>query len=44
MMQSAMEQFPSINDIFELNMEEGQAINVGCWINETVILQRRPSS
>ena len=44
MMQSAMEQFPSIDDIFELNMEVGQTINVGCWINETVILQRRPSS
>lgn len=43
MMRSAEEQFPSMNDIFELNMEEGQSIKVGCWINETVTLKKRPS-
>jgi len=43
MMQSSLEQFPSIEDIFELNLEEGQAVKVGCWINETVTIKRRPS-
>ena len=43
MMQTSLEQFPSIEDIFELNLEEGQTIKVGCWINETVTIRRRPS-
>lgn len=40
-MQHAKEQFPSIEDIFTNNMEVGQSISVGCWINETVIIQKR---
>ncbi len=41
-MQSAKEQFPTISDIFTEGLEEGQAKTVGCWINETVKLERRP--
>lgn len=44
MMKAAKEQFPSMEEMFELNMEEGQTVKVGCWVNETVTLQRRPSS
>ena len=43
MMQSAKEQFPSIDDIFELDMKEGESIRVGCWINTSVKIQRRPT-
>ncbi|MDX1627432.1 MAG: hypothetical protein R3345_01965 [Fulvivirga sp.] len=42
MMQQARAQFPSIGEIFELNLEEGSTINVGCWINGTTVLRRRP--
>ncbi len=41
-MQNAKEQFPSISEIFELGLEEGQSMTVGCWINETVKLAKRP--
>lgn len=40
-MNAAKEQFPSIEDIFTENREEGEKITVDCWINETVSLQRR---
>ncbi len=40
-MEASKEQFPSIEDIFNENYEEGQNITVGCWINETVTLERR---
>lgn len=40
-MQASKEQFPSIEEIFNEGMEEGQSITVGCWINESVPLQRR---
>lgn len=40
-MQAAKEQFPSIEDIFSENYEEGETITVNCWINETVNIQRR---
>lgn len=43
-MSNAEKQFPSIEEMFELSMKEGQTIKVGCWINETVTLKRRPSS
>jgi len=43
MMASAKQQFPSIEEIFELDMKEGESITVGCWINETVTIQRRPA-
>lgn len=41
-MGKAKAQFPSISEIFELGLTEGQAMTVGCWINESVILERRP--
>ncbi len=40
-MQASREQFPSIEDIFNEGKEEGQSITVGCWINESVKIQRR---
>ncbi|MDH3708722.1 MAG: hypothetical protein OER04_02475, partial [Cyclobacteriaceae bacterium] len=43
-MKKAEAQFPSIEEMFELSMQEGQTIQVGCWINESVTLKRRPSS
>ena len=42
MMQNAKEQFPSIEEIFELGLKEGEVMNCGCWINESVKLARRP--
>lgn len=39
---SAKSQFPSIEEMFNENLSEGQSMTVGCWINETVSLQRRP--
>lgn len=42
MMAAAKEQFPSIGEIFELGLEEGQVMTCDCWINESVKLQRRP--
>ena len=42
-MKVARGQFPSMEDIFELGLKEGQNITVGCWVNETVQIQRRPS-
>ncbi|MBC6409898.1 MAG: tetratricopeptide repeat protein [Ekhidna sp.] len=40
-MQASKEQFPSIEEIFNENYEEGQDITVGCWINRTVAIKRR---
>jgi tetratricopeptide (TPR) repeat protein len=40
-MRSAKAQFPTMEEIFTYNMEVGQNINVGCWINESVTIQRR---
>ena len=40
-MQASKEQFPSIEEIFSESYEEGQNVTVGCWINETVTIQRR---
>ncbi|MCZ6694180.1 MAG: hypothetical protein O6939_09785 [Bacteroidetes bacterium] len=42
-MNNARNQFPSIEEIFELDLKEGDTIQVGCWINGTVAIQRRPS-
>ncbi|MEQ9422773.1 MAG: hypothetical protein RJQ09_00040 [Cyclobacteriaceae bacterium] len=41
-MRSSKEQFPSIEEIFELGMSEGETFKVGCWVNEVVTIQRRP--
>ncbi|MCV9388160.1 tetratricopeptide repeat protein [Reichenbachiella ulvae] len=43
LMAKAKEQFPSIGEIFELGLTEGQSMTLGCWINETVVLERRPN-
>lgn len=43
-MANAKAQFPSIEDIFNEGKEEGQSITIGCWINTTVTLERRPAS
>ena len=43
-MASAKEQFPSIDDLFLENYNEGDTFKVGCWINKAVNLQRRPES
>lgn len=40
-MAACKEQFPSIEEIFSEGYEEGQNLTVGCWINETVVIQRR---
>jgi tetratricopeptide (TPR) repeat protein len=40
-MGSAKAQFPTMEEIFTYNMEVGQTIRVGCWINEPVTVQRR---
>jgi len=42
-MQNAKAQFPSIGEMFELGLAEGQVMTVGCWINESVKLERRPN-
>ena len=42
-MKNSRQQFPSIEEIFELNLEEGDKLTVGCWIDESVTIQRRPS-
>lgn len=41
-MEAAKAQFPSIGEIFELGLEEGQVMTCDCWINESVKLERRP--
>ncbi|MEO9482669.1 MAG: hypothetical protein ABJG47_04460 [Ekhidna sp.] len=43
-MASAKAQFPSIEDIFNEGKEEGQSLTIGCWINVTVSLERRPAN
>ncbi len=40
-MKRAKEQFPTMEDIFTWNMNVGDKIKVGCWINETVTIQKR---
>jgi len=41
-MNSAKEQFPSIEEIFTAGYKEGDKIEVGCWIGGTTELRRRP--
>ena len=40
-MQNARDQFPTMEEIFTYDMEVGQTIKCGCWINEVVTIQRR---
>lgn len=42
-MNQAAQQFPTIGDIFTVNKEEGENIKVGCWIQKTVQLKKRPT-
>lgn len=39
----AKAQFPTKSQVFELNLEEGASIQVGCWINTTSTIKTRPS-
>jgi tetratricopeptide (TPR) repeat protein len=41
LMARAKEQFPTMETIFTYNMELGDPIKIGCWINESVAIQRR---
>ena len=36
--------FPTIENIFTDEYEEGQTIKLGCWINESIVLKRRPEN
>jgi tetratricopeptide (TPR) repeat protein len=40
-MQAARSQFPSAEEIFTMNYNEGDVITIGCWINEKVTLSKR---
>lgn len=40
-MAAAKAQFPSIDEIFLRNHQEGDIVNTGCWIGEQVALTRR---
>lgn len=40
-MQRAKNAFPSNEEIFTEGFEKGQAVTVGCWINESVIIDTR---
>ena len=40
-MANAKSQFPSQEELFLYNMEVGQSYTVGCWVNETITLQKR---
>lgn len=40
-MAAAKEQFPSAEEIFNEGMSEGQTVQVNCWINTSVQLQKR---
>lgn len=43
-MNNAKAQFPSMEDMFNENLNEGDSYKVGCWINAVVTLQRRTES
>jgi tetratricopeptide (TPR) repeat protein len=43
LMKAAEAQFPSSEEIFTKNYNEGDQITVGCWINEKVIIKKRPN-
>jgi tetratricopeptide (TPR) repeat protein len=40
-MRRAKEQFPSMEEIFTWNMEVGETYRIGCWINETIAIDKR---
>jgi len=37
----ARQQFPSMEELFNENLEIGQTMNTGCWIKENVVLNKR---
>lgn len=39
---TATEQFPTMGDIFTANKDEGESIFIGCWIQQSVKLKKRP--
>lgn len=41
-MNTAKAQFPSMEEIFNQNKTIGDKVNTGCWVNETVALDKRP--
>ncbi len=41
MMQASKEQFPSVEELFNQDLQKGSTMTVGCWINEVVTLQTR---
>jgi tetratricopeptide (TPR) repeat protein len=43
-MKSAEAQFPSSEEIFTEAKEEGDTFTIGCWINETVTIRKRPAN
>lgn len=43
-MGQAQQQFPAIGDIFTVDKQEGEDIRVGCWIQKTVKLKKRPTN
>lgn len=44
LMQQAEQQFPTIEQIFQEDLKKGETTQVGCWINEEVVIRPRPSS
>jgi tetratricopeptide (TPR) repeat protein len=40
-MKRAHEQFPTMEEIFTWNLKVGDKIKIGCWINESVAIQKR---
>ncbi|MEM9834420.1 MAG: tetratricopeptide repeat protein [Bacteroidota bacterium] len=43
LMQQVEQQFPTMEQIFQEDLKKGETMQVGCWINEEVIVRRRPS-
>ncbi len=43
-MAQAREQFPSVQDIFTMGMQEGESISVGCWVGVSTQVRKRPSN
>lgn len=41
-MSRAASQFPSINDIFQYNMKEGDMVQVECWVGGSYSIKKRP--
>lgn len=42
MMNTCSVQFPTIGELFELGLKEGDKIHIGCWIQEDVLLRKAP--